>query len=52
MIVLTVQRDNANDEANAEHHHNERVDLESGALVGVELEHGRAAATSASGASA
>ena len=52
MIVLTVQRDNANDEANAEHHHNERVDLESGALVGVELEHGRAAAAGASSAGA
>ena len=47
-----MQRNNANDETNAEHHHDERVDLESGALVGVELEHGRAAAAGASGAGA
>lgn len=52
MIVLTVQRNNANDETDAEHHHDERVDLESRALVGVELEHGRGAAAGASGASA
>jgi hypothetical protein len=50
--VLTVKRNNADDEPNAQHHDNERVDLESGALVGVELEHCGAAATGASGASA
>jgi hypothetical protein len=49
---LTVQRNNANDESNAQHHDNERVDLETGALVGVKLQHSRAAATSTSGASA
>lgn len=51
-IVLTVQRNNANNETNAQHHDNERVDLEAGALVGVQLEHGRAAAAGAGGASA
>jgi hypothetical protein len=47
-----VKRNNADDETNAQHHHDERIDLEAGALVGVELEHGRAAAASTSGASA
>lgn len=51
-IVLTVQRNNANNEPNAQHHDNERVDLEAGALVGVQLEHGRAATAGAGGASA
>lgn len=51
-MVLTVQRNNANDETNAQHHHNEGVNLEAGALVGVQLEHGRAAAAGAGGASA
>ena len=50
--VLTVQRDNANDETNAQHHDDERVNLKSGALIGVELEHSRAAAAGASSASA
>jgi hypothetical protein len=49
---LTVQRNNTNNEPNAQHHHNERVDLETGALVGVELQHSRAAATGTSGACA
>jgi hypothetical protein len=49
---LTVQRNNTNNEPNAQHHDNERVDLETGALVGVQLQHGRAAATGASGTSA
>ena len=52
LIVLTVQRNHANDEPNAQHHHHERVNLEAGALVGVQLEHGRAAAAGTSGASA
>ena len=50
--VLTVKRNNADDETNAQHHHDERVDLEAGALVGVELEHRRAAAACTGGAGA
>lgn len=50
--ILTVERDNADDEADAQHHDDERVDFESGALVSVELEHCRAAAASTGGASA
>lgn len=49
---LTVKCDNADDETNAQDHDNERVDLEAGALVGVELQHSGAAATGTSGASA
>jgi hypothetical protein len=47
-----VKRNNTDDETNAQHHDDERVDLEAGALVGVELEHCRAAATGAGGAGA
>jgi len=50
--VLTVKRDNADNEANAQHHNDERVDLESGALVGVQLQHCRAATTGTSSAGA
>ena len=50
--VLTVKRNNADDETNAQHHDDERVDLEAGALVGVELEHRRAAAACTGGAGA
>ena len=52
VIVLTMKRNNANNEPNAQHHDDERVDLEAGALVGVQLEHRGAAATSAGGAGA
>lgn len=47
-----MQCDNADDESNAQNHDNERVDLEARALVGVELQHGGAAATGTGGASA
>lgn len=47
-----MQRNNTDNKPNAQHHDDERVDLETGALVGVELEHRRAAAAGARGASA
>lgn len=47
-----MKRNDADDETNAQHHDDEGVDLEAGALVGVELEHCRAAAASAGGAGA
>ena len=49
---LTVKRNNTDNEANAQHHDDERVNLESGTLVCVQLEHRRAAAAGACGASA
>ena len=50
--VLTVECDNTDNETDAQHHDDERVDLEAGALVGVELEHRRAAAACTGGAGA
>lgn len=48
----TVKGDNAEDEDKRQNQDDNGVDLEAGALIGVETEHGAARATSASGARA
>ena len=49
-LKLTVETDNREDEAQTQDQDNNGVDAETGALVGVELEHGAGGATGAGGA--
>ena len=49
--MLTVEADNGEDEAQTQDEHNNGVNTQTGALVGVELQHGAGRATCTSGAS-
>lgn len=46
---LTMQRDNTNNEANTQHHHHKRINLQPRALIGIKSQHRAAAATGARG---